>query len=229
MNIYTRNIICILLVFVPIANTVFAISYTDPLKIDSHFRSVPQQSITEASLLETYIKRYQNKINDTYSSYSSQDSTTIRSANRSLISMSKVLKKIQEESVNPDEVDEIMTSIIYDLKVLNRRIKIYLQQKRDIFDENLLQKRKQYNKIGLQISQILDTLISSQTQRLVKISNLSEKEKNLIVVLVNIQKENEKIKKFNTTNFESEEQMKIYFQNIIKNIRLNVQNLRKYL
>ena len=229
MNIYTMHIWIIIWVFVPIANTVFAISYKDPLPENIWIRSVSTQNITEASLLQTYVTRYRENINNTYESYSSQESIIIENTDKTLGNMNKVLRSIQQNNVAPEVVNEVMQSIVRDLKTINSRMKVFLQQQRDIHDQNLSDKKAQYEKIGVKISKILDTLITWHTRKLIQIESISERQKNLVKVLVKIQEENSKIKDFSEIRFEDEWQMRTYFQNIINNIRREVQNMKKYL
>lgn len=229
MNIYTIHIWIIIWVFVPIANTVFAISYKDPLPENTWIKNVSEQNITEASLLQTYVTRYRENINNTYESYSSQESTIIENTDKILGNMNKVLRSIQQNNIAPEVANEVMQSIVRDLKIINSRMKVFLQQQRDIHDQNLSDKKAQYEEIGLKISKILDTLISWHTKKLIQIESLSERQKNLVKVLVKIQEENSKINEFSGIRFEDESQMKIYFQNIIINIRKEVQNMKKYL
>lgn len=220
---------CILLVFYPIANRVFAISYSSELTTDSRYAESYKSNIQEASLLEIYVTRYRNNINDLYSSYSSQESTILRNTNKELNAMIKVLKKIQSEPINPEIGDAVMKDIVRELKDINRKIKLYLQEQRDLYDERLWAKKQQYTILWKKISTILTNIVETQTQKLLKIENLSTNHKEAVRILIRIRWENQKIEEFEKIRFESEREMKEYFEDIIRNLRKDLKNLRKYL
>lgn len=227
---HTKKIfIFIVLVFAPIANTVFANTYTSRIDSPSGFEKLSKQKISEISLLQTYVLRYKDKINDTYSIYSKNPSSIIIRANNTLEEMNEALSILLQSNLWTNNTEKVMKEIINDLKTLNSRLKVYFQQEKDTFDQNMANKKIQYQKIWDQISQILDKLIDSQTQRLLKIKELSSNDKKLIQILLSIQSENTKIKEFKNIRFESEATMKIYFQNIIKKLRQDLKDTKKYL
>lgn len=212
------------------ANTVFAVNYSDSLwSSSSNYERISATTLWEAALLQTYVLRYRDNTSDLYNSYSSDESTVMKWANKTLTEMSKALTKIQNESLDPTTAKKVMKEIVWDLKTLNIKMKIYLGQERDKYDRELLNKKFQYEKIASQISKILDELINGHTKKLINIEVLSSNQKKLVQILVAIQKENTKVKDFKNIVFKNEAEMKNYFKNIIENLRRDIKSMKNYL
>ena len=223
-KLYILSIICVLLVS---ANQVSALSYKEPFPINTWFQNLTNSEISEAKLLQTYVVRYREKINALYDSYSQDKSQVMTNANVILSKMSLYLKKIQEDPITKEDATQIMKSIVNDLKILNSRMKVYLEQEQIILTQKIEFQKNRYTTISKRISGILDTIISQLSQSLTKKENLSLKEKTIVRSLVKIREENNKIKQFKNVSFHSENEMKNYLRKIIDNIRSEIITIKQ--
>jgi hypothetical protein len=203
------------------------LSYKDDLPTSSTFKGVSENEIAAAKLLQNYVESYEKKINSLLDSYNSQNTEIIQTANNSLKKMSRSLDVIQYKSINPLVVNEVMKSIVTDLKIINNRMKIYLEQERQLHVEKLQFIQDNYTKVGNKISFILDELVSSLSSSLIKKESLSDKEKEIIRSLVVIRSQNNKIKDFKNKSFNSEVEMKQYFQDIIPTLRTEIISMKR--
>lgn len=220
------KLLSILSVLVLSANQVFALDYRDELPISSAFASVDADDISAAKLLQNYVNSYEDKINRLFDSYEVENREIIDAANTQLGQMSRSLDLLQYKSVNPDIVPDVMQSVVSDLKTLNNRMKIYLEQEKVLYFDKVRWIQKDYAKIWDKISDILDTLILNVSNSLINKETLSTKEQEIVKSLVSIREQNNYIKDFRNISFRSEEEMKEYFRDIIKVIRKDIINIR---
>lgn len=216
---YIFSIICLLLLS---ANQVVALSYKDEFPKNSINNPLTKANISEAKLLQSYVISYREKISSLYDSYTNKKSQVMLDANSILANMSSSLQNIQDSKISSQDATDIMKSIVSDLKTLNTRMKVYLQQEEIIFKNRIAKEKEKYVITWKRISSILDKIISQFTNSLSKKESLSESEKNIIRSLLRLSEENSKIKKFESISFTNEDQMKIYFKNIIVNIRKEI-------
>ncbi len=189
-------LISIIYVFLLSANLVSALSYTDGIDMRSSLSPLPASRISEAKLLETYVSRYQENINSLYNSYSQKESPALETANSRLNEMKSALQKIQKYPVREDSAIEVMQSVVRDIKTLNTRMKVYLEQEQIIEQEAIQEQKEKYTLIGKKISSLLDTLIEDISSPLLKKSSLSQDEKSIVRSLLRIREENKKIQAF---------------------------------
>lgn len=211
--------ILILSVLLLIANKVDALTYKNASFQEANTYVLSDSTLSEAKLLQKYVQRYQEKINNLYSSFSEEQSQIMKDANTILDKMASTLSNIQNRSLSENKSAEVMKSIVEDLKFLNERMKTYLDQEMIFFEEELANKKKQFLSIGQKISVVLESLIERFTSVLIKKEELNKNEKEIVESLVKIRTENNKIKNFENIRFSSIEEMESYFKGIIKNIR----------
>ncbi len=210
------SIICVLVLS---ANQVVALSYTDPFPFQVWRSTLSSARISEAKLLQSYVLRYQEKIQLLYQKYHDDTSQAMSNADKTLDAMSLALKRIQQWTIHEEDATKIMQSVVKDLKTLNIRMKVYLEQEKLLFTQQIEKHKEKYVSLGKRVSKILDSIIDGYTRSFWKKKKLSEKEKDIIRSLLIIREENNKIKSFQDTSFWSEDEMKIYFKKIIKKIR----------
>lgn len=222
------HIFTIICLFAISANEVAALSYKDSISTDMYYSSLPQTRISEAELLQGYVQSYQEKTNALFIKYKNEKSLTLHDINNKLIKMSRALIRIQNRNINEQAATQVMQSIVSDLKILNNRIKIYIQQENIILENNIEKEKKRYIYIGWRISNVLDRLIDQISKSLIQKKSLSSNEKRIVKSLVNIRKANDKIKNFKNISFSSEIKIRIYFKEIIENIRSEILKIKKY-
>lgn len=217
------SIICVLLFS---ANWVYSLSYSESLPARENYEKVSQQDISRARLLESYLKRYKIQINDLYLSYDIQNSAILKETNAKIDDMTQALRRIQKRPVDPDAVGEVISKIISEITVIDNKMEERLQKQKNIFDEQLIQKKKQYIAVWKKLRSALDTISARLTSVLSQKETLSQKEKAIVRSLKRIRDESEKIKRFQDIPFSTEAQMKNYFQTSIINIKREIGIIR---
>lgn len=210
---------CIIYVLCMSANQVHALSYKDVIPTNSSSEKISSSKQSQAHLLQIYVHRYQEEINNLYQSYWWDSSTIMLETNKLLNKMSRILTQIQNNEIDSTSVDEIIQSIVEDLKKINTWMKQYLQDEKESFEEKITNIKSKYIVLWDKISSILDTMISDLSTALMKKWELNETEKEIVRNLVILRNENEKIKNFKNIAFKTEEEIQIYFKNIISKIR----------
>ena len=220
------KILFIIWVLLLSANQVVALTYNDELPLDSGFKSVSEANISAAKLLQDYVESYEEKINDLLDSYNSENTQIIQAVNSSLKQMSRSLDIIQYKSIDPLVVNGVMESIVTDLKGINNKMKIYLSQEKQLHEDRLSSIQQNYSQIGIKISRVLDNLVSVLSKAMIQKDSLSEKEKELVRSLLIIRTQSDKIKDFTNLSFQSQEEMKAYFQDIISVIQQEILQMK---
>lgn len=201
-------------------------TYNDELPVNSSFKEVSDANTSAAKLLQDYVESYGEKINSLLDSYASENTEIITLVNSSLKQMSRSLDIIQYKSVDPDVVNSVIKSVVSDLKTINSKMKVYLEQERQLYLLRLETSKNTYIRIASKISEILDNLIDTISHSLVQKESLSEKEKTIVRSLVIIREQNNKIKDFKNISFSSRQEMKQYFQDIIFTIKGEINSMK---
>ena len=141
--------------------------------------------------------------------------------------MQNALRKIQTRSISEKDANDIMQHIVKDIKILNTRMKSYLEQEQIEQEQKLTLQKQKYAKAGSKISNLLNIFIEQLSSKLVQKETLSEKEKEIVRSLLRIREENKKIQNFSNLHFSSTEEMKSYLQNIIENIRKDISTIKE--
>jgi hypothetical protein len=141
MKNFLISIIC---VFALSANIVSALTYYDTIPLHSGTDMVTSSRISEAKLLESYVKKYSENINTLYNNLSPSESIALENANAQLNMMIYALQRIQKKSVSERDATLVMQNIVQDIKVLNIRMKVYLEQEEIILKEKIREQGKSY-------------------------------------------------------------------------------------
>ncbi len=203
-------------------NQVFALSYKDPFPTYTSKSSLSDSKRSEAKLLQIYVSRYKEKINTLYTNYSSKESQVMRDANTILDTMSTSLQKLQDNNISDSNATSIMQSIVNDLKTLNKRMKVYLEQESSLQKKKIKKIKNQYSPIVNRISAVLDSIISRLSWWLAQKTNLNNREKEIVRSLIKIREQNNKLKLFWNISFSRESEIKIYLKNTIGSIRTQI-------
>lgn len=208
------------------ANQVIALTYHDELPQGNGIEKITSSQKSQAKLLQLYLHRYQWDMNNLYDSYLQEKSGVMTVANKTLNQMSRVLTRIQNQEVDPKKVDEVIHSIIYDLRDLNSNMEIYLKQQEEAYLKKLQISKEKYLLLGEKITRILDRIVDSLSNSLIQKQSLNDKEKEIVRNLVIIRDQSNKIKEFNAISFRNEQEMQIYFKNIVQNVRVSLINIK---
>ena len=133
---------------------------------------------------------------------------------------------IQRESVSETSATLVMQKIVDDIKILNIRMKSYLEQESLLAQERTQKEIDGYKLVGKRISILLDSFIERMTNTLIKKNSLTKSEREIVRSLVRIREENIRIKNSQTRYFSSQEEIQNYYQSIIENIRVEIRNIK---
>jgi hypothetical protein len=208
------------------ASQVSALDYKSDLPISSTFNEVSENNISAAKLLQDYVESYEEKINSLLQSYQSENTEIIDIVNSTFRQMSRSLDIIQYKSIDPLVVNSVMKSIVWDLKIINNKMKIYLEQERQLYRQRLQSTQDIYIQVGIKISTLLDHFVSTLSYSLVQKQSLSQKEKEIVRSLVVIRTQSNKIKDFKNKTFDTKKEMKAYFQNIVISIKSEIISMK---
>lgn len=213
----------ILSTFTLSASWVSALSYKDALPYENKDISIRQESREEAQLVKGYIQRYRQNIQEVYANYSSEESKTMNDALTITSLMLKKLEEMENASLSQKNFDTIMKTIVDDLALLNGKMKTYLEEQKVLHEKKLEETKKKYSSIGKKISILLEEFLKKMSLQLSKKKTLSDNDKKIIQNLIDIREENDRILDFEKRIFSSEEDMKRYFQKIVRNIQSEMQ------
>ena len=129
---------------------------------------------------------------------------------------------IQNESISENSATLVMQKIVEDIKVLNIRMKSYLEQESLLAEERIQKEITEYKLVGKKISVLLDSFIERMTQTLIKKAN----EREIVRSLVRIREENLRIKQSQTLHFSSKQQIQNYYQSSIEDIRREIRTIK---
>ena len=137
------------------------------------------------------------------------------------------LRNIQRNRFNSEQAGRIISKTVSDLKTLNTKMKIFLNQEKLLYLRQLRAKQESLWKIGNKISTTLDTLLLSVSRSLINKNRLSDTEKKVVESLVKLRQENTKMKAFSTTQFSSFNEMENYIKSVVSAIRNEFVEIRK--
>jgi len=208
------------------ANPVLALNYQNNDVAWVQNWEITTAQLSAAKLLQDYVANYRSKINQLHAEYEWPSSIAIINFNSQTSQMYRNLSYIQNNKYDSNSAWKIMSQIVSDLKVLNTRMKVFLEQEKILYHESIKEKQKSLWAIWQQISNTLDKLLLSISNQLIKKKVLSTKEKRLVESLVVLREQNIKIKKFSTLNFNSQWEMNRYIKEVISGIRLEFQKIK---
>jgi len=209
------------------ANQVLALSYQISTDDSTESWQLNNSQLSAAKLLQNYIENYKNKINTLHILYHWSNSIVISNFNFQASSMSKSLEDIRNNKYSSYEAGQIMSNIVSDLKSINTKMKLFLEQERTLYQRALQQKQIILSNIWSQISQTLDKLLLSVSKQLIEKQSLSSREKSLVESLIVLREQNNKMKAFSKINFETQWEMEQYIKNLIGTIRIEFWKIKK--
>ena len=217
----------ILSVFFLSANQVFSVGYRDIIITEKVYSDVTEEHISEAKLLEWYIVRYRENLYLRFDTLWLLESRNAIWAFQLLDLMSERITQLQAGYIKWSESEELIKSIVTDLKNLNTAIKIYTNKEEEEIQFLLQKKQEQYIIFSQNFSSAIDNFIGKVTKVLIKKETLSENQKDIVRILVMIRNENQTIKNFKSQRFSTEEEMKAYLRGSINKIQSHFQALKE--
>ncbi|NDK07737.1 hypothetical protein EOM39_00655 [Candidatus Gracilibacteria bacterium] len=212
--------------FILFANKAFAISYRDDIKLDLN-PSVENTSnnINGARLIEKYLKKLKTEIETFNEKYDINGDSEINNFLKKIERMILALRKIQTISVEKNTAEEVMRSIIDELKTLNPRVKSYLKLKKSLVEIETMKSKNKYVDLSKRLSKSLSIFTIELS---LKMKQGNQENKDLIIEHIKkLESENKRLINFNSLSFNSSNDVKNSFIAILKNIRNEVREIKK--
>lgn len=209
----------ILCIFIWSANQVIALSYKDTILSTEEMSIINNKYKQEALLLETHVIRFTQKIHEQELEYNIVASKKIQNSYKDLLLMKNRLIEIQNGAFNSQQAQEIMTSIVIDLKIINSTIKKLFYNLELERSEKLRIKKVYYTTFTQNYKAGISQFIDKITIIFLKKDSLSRNERNIVRKLVELREENKKLIDFPNILFNSEEDMQSYLKETILTIQ----------
>jgi len=165
-------------------------------------------------LIEKYLANLKNEIEDFKKKYNISSDKEIDSFLKKLDKMIISLRKVQTTSVEKDIAEDVMRSIVNELKTLNPKIKSYLKVKKTLIIIETKNVKNNYVVFSQKLSKSLTKFINELKNK-TNTKNRSEIETHLTI----LKKENNKLLTFNDLSFDNPSEVKSTFLVILNNIK----------
>ncbi len=221
-----KKIISKLLFFIFfIPSICFALDYNDKIEIvDFPITPNTQTNIDWAKLIELYLSNLKKEITIFINKYQIWKDDNLNNFLIKIDKMISSLKKIQTVSLEKANADEVMRSIVKDLKILNPKIKIYLKNKKEEVCINTENIKKRYISISNKFSKSL-SLFTQKLTYIINNSNYKNK-KEILQYIEKIKIENNKLLDFKYNFFNNPLEVKERFLRILNNIKTNIIHIK---
>jgi hypothetical protein len=206
-----------------------ALSYKDSIVIEIRNEENTQENIDQAKLLEKYIREYKKDIELLENRYAITDSFVLSTYKKELDSMVRALRKTETIFIEKSDAEAIRIDIVASLKEINIFIKELLKKEQVRFENRVQTTKNMYIKIGIKISGVIVNLTQNITATLSKKDTLSSYEKDIVRSLVRLSKVNDTIREFASRDFETQDEMKLYYTDIIRKIRIEISLIKTLL
>lgn len=188
------------------------------------------QTILQAELLSKYVVKHSLNIENFKKKYNISDSSQINNQLQKLQKYQLVLQKIQEKRITGEVAKKSMHDILKNIKIINSQLKYSFIEEKKNYELRLEKKKKWYASAGKKLSKQLDTInIKIAKKILQNKSNLSSREKRIKNHLIILNQESKKLSTIESKTFETEEELKNYFVQILKKVRTEMIALKKTL
>ncbi len=215
----------ITLFFFLMTNKTFAINYNDDIILDLYPDITnTQTNINGAHLIEKYLIKLKSEIQTFNEKY---DITWDVETDEFLIKIDKMifsLRKIQTISIEKNTAEDIMRSIIDELKTFNPKIKSYLKKKKIAVQIQTTNTKNNYVLFSQKLSKSLSKLINDfYSMKITKNKN------DIEYHLSKLKKENTRLLGFRDLSFNNPYEVKSKFIQILNNIKNEIIEIKKLL
>lgn len=206
----------------------FADSYKDYIPSTEVYHQISDRQIQEAILLQGHVIRFAENINSESERLSLGQDIYLNQIYLSLFRMKEILWYIAEKKVKSDAINWYMKEIIKDLKIHNTNLKNYFEQKE--LDAFFLLKKQQEKFAGFtkKLTHSLEILIKNLSIKLKEKNSLSEKEREIVQLLIELNGEKNQLKEFENKNFTNLQEMKNHLATSILRVKEIIKQLREY-
>ena len=215
----------ITLLFLLTTNKIFAVGYNDEIILDLYPSIInTQTNINWARLIERYLIKLKDEVQTFNEKY---DITWDVETDEFLIKIDKMissLRKIQTISLEKNTAEDVMRSVINELKTFNPKIKSYLKKKKIAVQIQTTNTKNNYIIFSQKLSKSLSKLINDFYS--MKISKNKDEIENH---LKNLKNYNNKLLSFKDLKFNNPSGVKSKFIQILNNIKNEIIEIKKLL
>lgn len=205
-----------------VPNSSFALSYKDDMTIEVRKEQNTERNIEQAKLLLSYIRDYKKSISDLEEKYGITYSFVLTAYKKELDSMTRALKRTETLYIEKSDAESIRLSVISGLKDLSILVKENLKKEQIRYENKMKSSRNFYAQVGNQIRDVISRLTRELTTKLSQKSFLTVAEKEIVRSLVRLSETSDAIQEFGRREFDTQEQMKVYYIEIVRSIRKEV-------
>lgn len=210
-----------------ITNNCSASSYNDEIKLSLN-PIIPntETNINWAALIEKYLLKVNHDLELLKAKYDIKEDKENKEYSSKLNKMTIAIKKIQTVDIEKYIAEDIMRSVIDELKTLNPKIKDYLKTKREIVERETIIVNNKYTSLAQKLSVSLETFLNAIWNKLEE----NKSNKNYAEIkkqLANLSKENQKLKNFKYIQFNNPSEIKSWFLRILNNIKREFLEIKK--
>ena len=182
-----------------------------------------ESNIKKAILVEDYILRHKNKIEEFIKKYSLPVNSNLTKDIEVLDESIEALRKIQNTNIDKSKAENIIQAIIIRIKNVNESLEAELRKEKSIYEAKIEKKLKAYSVLWIKLSDKIDSINLKIAQNIFKDKKvLSLKESKIKLNLIKLNKESQKLRNFWNINFKSEKEIKDSFIRILKNIKREI-------
>ena len=194
---------------------------------DNEIEYNTESNIWKAVLVEDYIKKHKEKIENFILKYDISEDDDINKNLNILNESIEALQKIQNWEIENQKSEEIIQAIIKRVKIVNDNLKINLEIKKSEFEKKLLKKKENYSKLWIKLSNKIDEINIKIARNVFKDKTvLSLKESKIKQNLIQLNKESIKLKNLWNIEFKSEKEIKDSLIRILTNIKREVNSMK---
>lgn len=203
-----------------------AVALEDEFGIDSSILNT-ELNIKGAYLIEKYLLKYNEKLEDFKDTYGIESDQTI---DRNISSIKKLiysLRKVQTNQVSKEEAEKAMQVAIDEIKSINKSMKIYLKNKSEQIKEETRLLQEKFIKLIFPFQKSLEKLIVNLRYNVSSDGSISPTEKKLLKYVDSLENESIKLRTLKSLTFRNKADLKEYLIGIIKNIKEGTNLVKK--
>lgn len=204
--------------------TSFGMTYRDNISINKNPERVNTTSnINRAKLLCTHINKFDDKIQKLVSKHGLNNDERVKKTFLLIEKMKQSCSIITTKNIEKSDADQIITSIVKDLSVINTGIKKHLKKEiQKIYDYH-----NSYGKKAYTVALWLDRFITKLTNYLERKSTITKKEKEIFKHIKNLRGLSKKLKEFESIPVYRKDEIRASLIRIVKEIRKEIKALKE--
>lgn len=187
-----------------------------------------KSNIEKTMLIEKYLLWHKEKIINFSMKYEVENDVEIKKSLDRINYLIESLNKIQNNSLDEDKENLVITTILSEIKKVNDDLKLTLQKKKDSFEVNLKIKKDFYSnlwyKLSFKIEEIYNVMYDEKLYNNNYLNENETKTKNALNEINSLSKD---LKYFSYRDFDSQNQIKQEFIKTLKDIRKQILILKK--